>query len=164
MTVTTFPVCIQRWGVWNLHMGGTGHPCTCSGGTHRWGPCGKKGRGHANTVCMPPPLLYTPVCMSRRRQSGRVSTEDAGERKGGGEEGVGALFTCYFPLFVLFKPCFITTYLVAQNNTKSGVQITWRKNGPDCENGAIHQKLPIPNVPALCASGCCSPINQIMPS
>ena len=122
----------------NPHAGGTGCPCTHSGGAHRWGPHGKEGEG----AC-PLPFFTPPVRVSHRTQSGRVPTEDAGERKGGGKRVLAHCLCVIFLCLYLFKPCFITTYLVAQNNTKSGVQIIWRKNRPDRENGVICQKLTV---------------------
>ena len=71
-------------------------------------------QGYANTVCIPPPPLYTPLRMQTRTQRGEGA--DNGERGGGREEGCPS-----FPrittdtrrrvVYVLFYFVFVFVYL-----------------------------------------------------
>jgi hypothetical protein len=55
-------------------------------GAHRRGPLGKRGRGHANCVCMPPPPLHHPVRVRVARKGGRALTVGGRGRRGGKRE------------------------------------------------------------------------------
>ena len=117
------------WHKTHMWKGGDRTPPQMQQGCTQVGATWQEGEGACkHTVCMPPPPLYTPIHVLHHTQRGRAPMEDAGEREEGGKKRV--LVHCLHVLFLclyLFKLCFIITYLVAQSNTKSRVQIICEK-------------------------------------